>query len=568
MERFHIFLPFISTAIAFLLFKIPAIEFLELKLYDTKFYIRDFVLERSPKLAVGEVSVIHIDERSFESIGVPLALWGPYFADFVSKCVSSGVKIVVFDFLLPQPKKEHLRVLAKSILEAKAEGTEIVLASEVLPTGMLKQPHPLLASVASGTAYYNLTVDADGFSRRLELYTYEKEIIPSLSFLISSLKLGLKPEELARQVPRVIHINFIPPEKFSIVEFVDALREPPRSEIVIMSPSPVIFRDFARIPYNSFFSVTEMLFSGAQVHAASVLNILNKEYLNPLSVKVVFILVLLFTLTLLINNRLNYTLSFIFTGVVLMLWFLFSLFMFLRGYILPVMPLFISAFINSLSGTLFRYYFLERKKRILESSFKKYVSEHLLDQIISHAGEVELGGKLHGLTVFVADIKGFTEMSERMGAMELVSFLNRIFEVLSAEVVKHGGFLVRYLGDAVFALFGVPLEKKDCGATEALKCAIDVFRKAREIDVRVDVALATGQAVVGNIGSQWRYDYTAIGDVVNTAFRIEGTAKDPDGSILISEDTKNLLEEPFDLVEVGEIPLKGKEKPVKIFRVL
>ncbi len=223
----------------------------------------------------------------------------------------------------------------------------------------------------------------------------------------------------------------------------------------------------------------------------------------------------------------------------------------------------------------YRHFSTEREKRRIKNIFSKYVSADVLREILRDPSAVRLGGEEKEITLLFSDIRGFTSISEKTPPVELVRILNRYFSVMTEEVLAHGGVLDKYIGDAIMAFWGAPVpdpEQADRAVATA-KAMIEKlavlnreFAAAGDPEIAIGIGVYTGPAVVGNVGSHLRFDYTAIGDTVNAASRIEGLTKQYQTPILIGETTRNKLKNPDAWVLVDEVAVKGKQDKIKIYR--
>ncbi len=216
-----------------------------------------------------------------------------------------------------------------------------------------------------------------------------------------------------------------------------------------------------------------------------------------------------------------------------------------------------------------------RQREQLKESFGRYVTQQVVDEIL--AGRVALGGELKTATVLFSDIRGFTHMSEKLQPQEVVAFLNEYLEAMVDCVIEHGGVLDKFIGDAVMAVFGAPVSAGDPkdDAAAAVACAvamgqrlstINTARVARgQAEIKIGIGVHTGELVAGNIGSPRRMQYTVIGDTVNVGSRLESLTKEHHRRTLLSEATAQLVKERFGLVEVGRVPVRGRDEPLTIF---
>jgi adenylate cyclase len=215
------------------------------------------------------------------------------------------------------------------------------------------------------------------------------------------------------------------------------------------------------------------------------------------------------------------------------------------------------------------------EKRI-RSTMARYMSPEVAEQLLA-AGENVLGGKDQKVTVLFSDVRNFTSMSEALGARETVSMLNEYFERMVDVILSHRGVLDKFIGDAVMALFGVPFNG-DHDADDAVKVANTMFVALRELNLArrregkgpldIGVGISTGVVVVGNIGSTRRMEYTAIGDSVNLASRLETATKFYRSKILISEFTRSELRQKTLLREIDLLRVHGRHEPLAIYEAM
>ncbi len=219
---------------------------------------------------------------------------------------------------------------------------------------------------------------------------------------------------------------------------------------------------------------------------------------------------------------------------------------------------------------------ITREKRI-KSTMARYMTKEVADRLLDVGGEDALGGTAQLATVLFSDIRDFTTIAEELGPRQTVSLLNEYFTDMIDVIFSHGGILDKYIGDAIMAVFGTPFESpKDADnavlVANEMMGVLRIFnekrRKEGKVELRIGVGMATGELVSGNIGSLKRMDYTAIGDTVNLASRLEGATKYYGVNILWSEATAKALTNPVRCREVDLIRVKGKNKPVSIFEGL
>ena len=215
-----------------------------------------------------------------------------------------------------------------------------------------------------------------------------------------------------------------------------------------------------------------------------------------------------------------------------------------------------------------------RRKKITDN-FKKYVAPQVVDTLVKDGiDELKLGGVKKDIAVLFVDIRGFSTMSEKLNPEQVVEILNDYLNLTSTAIFKFGGTLDKFIGDATMAVFNAPLDiekpvlKAICAALDMLKGAMELGEKSQKkygTKVTFGIGINYGTAIVGNIGASFRMEYTAIGDAVNTAQRLESNAKP--GQILISESVYEEVKEFAKVTPIGIIPLKGKSEEVSVYQL-
>jgi adenylate cyclase len=209
-----------------------------------------------------------------------------------------------------------------------------------------------------------------------------------------------------------------------------------------------------------------------------------------------------------------------------------------------------------------------RKKAAIKKAFGQYLSPVVVNEIAQDPDSVKMGGEEEVITLFFSDIADFTSISETKTPTELVSELNRYLTEVTKIVRERKGTLDKYIGDAVMAFWGAPLKMEDQAARAAL-AALEIQEKLREFpDLVTRIGVHTGPAVVGNIGSNVRFNYTAIGDTVNLASRLEGLNKRFGTRIIVSETTFTQAGDAVEARRIGRVRVKGRMEPISIYEPL
>jgi class 3 adenylate cyclase len=206
----------------------------------------------------------------------------------------------------------------------------------------------------------------------------------------------------------------------------------------------------------------------------------------------------------------------------------------------------------------------------------RFLPKEVVEEIDSGRISMTLGGEKKDVTVLLCDIRDFTTMSEDRDPSEVIPTLNTFFTAMSDVIFDHGGMVDKFIGDAVLAVFGIPIPKDD-DAERAVSCALKMFSVLRKINrerqeageepLHMGIAINTGTVVAGNIGSPQRMEYTIIGDTANLTARIEGKNRELHTDILMTEATALTVRERVPIKEVQEIAVRGRVKKVKLFTV-
>lgn len=228
------------------------------------------------------------------------------------------------------------------------------------------------------------------------------------------------------------------------------------------------------------------------------------------------------------------------------------------------------------AGT-YKFAFKENVNKKIENILSKYISKDIKNKVLKSESATQLGGKRSEITVMFADIRGFTSLSETRKAEEVSQLLNEYFSELEPIITKYNGVINKFIGDAVLVIFGDPTPDK-FHAKNAVKCAYELRNKVKDIKQRwldegkpkidIGIGINTGEAFIGNVGTENRFEYTVIGDTVNIASRIEDYNKIYKTHILISENTYNKISQIVDVIKIREVSIKGKTKKINIYEVL
>jgi adenylate cyclase len=238
--------------------------------------------------------------------------------------------------------------------------------------------------------------------------------------------------------------------------------------------------------------------------------------------------------------------------------------------LLPVVTPIAAAWLFFGAAALAEFLRERRQRQAAMAQFSRFTNPHVAKLLVERGG-IDTARRV--VTLLFSDIRGFTTLSETRSPEEVIALLNRYFSLQVDVVFRHGGSLDKFIGDCIMAIWGAPLDDAD-HAKHAVACALEMvdtlgaFKRALgagDSGFDVGIGVHSGPAVVGLMGSQKRLEYTAIGDTVNLASRIESLTKDAKRRVLVSRDTKDLCGDAFEFVQCGTFPVKGRAQPVELF---
>lgn len=340
--------------------------------------------------------------------------------------------------------------------------------------------------------------------------------------------------------------------------------------IVIVGPYTTGLQDgyFTPIDNNQLF--------GVDIHANIVQCLMDNRFKReaPRNIQTIILLILMVGLYI-IFRKINIKISSLIFIVSMFCGVAIPFLLYKRGIIISIFYFLLAVIFLYLFCLIWNYiYEILRRKRIT-NSFKKYVAPQVVDTLVKDGiDELKLGGVKRNIAVLFVDIRGFSTMSEKLNPEQVVEILNDYLNLTSTAIFKFGGTVDKFIGDATMAIFNAPLDIED-PVLKAIFSALEMLKGAQQlsekyidkfgIKVTFGIGINYGPAVVGNIGASFRMEYTAIGDTVNTAQRLESNAKQ--GQILISEVVYNLVKNFVNVTPIGMIPLKGKKEAVSVFQL-
>jgi adenylate cyclase len=262
-------------------------------------------------------------------------------------------------------------------------------------------------------------------------------------------------------------------------------------------------------------------------------------------------------------------------------WYLFST----RGYLFDVSYLVISSLALMMVMVFTNYFREEAQRRQIRNAFGQYLSPNLVEELAKHPDRLVLGGETREMTILFTDVRGFTSISEsyKTDPQGLTRLMNRFLTPLSNAIMEKRGTIDKYMGDAIMAFWNAPLDdsehaKHACEAALGMIERLDALNAERRqeaqendhvfIPLKIGVGISTGEVVVGNIGSELRFDYSVLGDSVNLASRLEGQSKNYGITVILGSRTARFVRDDFAVLELDVIRVKGKIEPEVIYGLL
>jgi len=375
-------------------------------------------------------------------------------------------------------------------------------------------------------------------------------------------------------------VNFRGPGKtFPYLSAVDVLRGQHRPALkdkyVLIGGSASGLFDLVATPYAS-------LYSGVEVHASIIDNLIADD---PFSHDIFTEIGWTYALIVVGGIFLSLILSFSgpllggLGGLLIIAAALFGNYhlFFLEQTLVGVVYPFLTFLLIFLAVSVGNYFFEGREKSFIRMAFGHYVSPRVVSQLIDNPAKLSLKGEQKQLSVLFSDIRGFTTISEQMSSEQLSSFMNEYLTTMSDCIIDHGGTVDKFIGDAIMAIWGAPLDDEE-HARNALQAAMSMMARLKETQqeyasrglpvIDIGIGINTGIMSVGNFGSRERFDYTVMGDNVNLASRLEGANKEYGTHIIISEFTRKQLGDRFFCRFIDKVRVKGKNKAVNIYEPL
>ena len=552
------------------LYALDALKSLELRSVDTRFSVRG--TQPQPK----DLAVVAIDTKTFNDLKIQWPFPRGRHAKVLDRLRKDGAKAIAFDVQFTEPTT---RKQDGALIDAVGRSKNVVLATtEVDDKGRtaIFGGDQTLRAIGAKAGNALLPNDAGGTIRRT---WYDARKLKTLGVVTAEDVLG-KPIPRSALGGRTAWIDYQGgPGTIQTTSYSDVLNNNFRTgtfknRIVVIGPAAPTLGDVHPT------SVTgEDLMSGAEIQANAIWTALHSFPLQPIPTWWTPVLIVLMAfaapaLFLLFKPR-EAVLILILIALVYTVG---SQLLFNHGTIVPVVYPLIALGLAAVLSTAVHAVTAAFEREMVRDVFSRFVPESVVSEVLSQTGEgLRLGGERRIATVLFSDLRGFTSYAETLPPATVISVLNRYLTLMSDVILDNGGTLVAYMGDGIMAVFGAPIEMDD-HADRALRAARHMTGPAlqefnqwmRDQGVgegfRMGVGLMSGEVMSGNVGSERRLEYTAIGDTTNTAARLEGMTKGQPYMVFVSGTTVKMANDPpADLVSVDRMEVRGRRERVDVW---
>ena len=524
------------------------------------------------KIPLNNLVIVAIDDKSLQQIG----RW-PWdrdvFVNAIKRLEESkvvGIDVGFFedydteiDHELAEVIKESGNVvLSVEYTSFRKEEGRIIGDNVLVPVDELKNSADL--------GYVNVITDGDGITR-----AFNPNVIgeyKSFSEVIQD-KFWGKETELSDRVL----INYAgEPGSFEMISFSDLnemKKDDFKNNIVLIGATSMDLHDDFYVPTSKGKRMP-----GVEVHANALQTLITKQFIATESDWMVVLSIFLAGILIFaIFKMFNLAVSVVSCAILILAYFLTGIWIFEVNILLNLVYVPLSlALVLPMNITVSYLMEAKEKKKVL-GAFGKYVSPVVIKEILKHPDRLKLGGVKKELTVFFSDIRGFTSISERLTPEQLVHLLNEYLTEMTNVILKNNGVVDKYIGDAIMAFWGAPLDEPEHAKVACVTC-LEMKDRLKEFnkkltkegipEINIGIGLNSGEAVVGNMGSFDRFDYTAMGDTINLGARAESINKQYGTMIIITEFTKDKVGDEFTVRELDYVAVKGKKKPVKIYELI
>lgn len=589
----------LAVAVSFgLLYLSGLLDLPEIRSLDLRFDLR------GPRAPVFPVVVVSVDDDSLAEINRQWPWPRSYHARVIEQIAMGNPLAIGVDILFPEKSQEREdRVLGQAVARAKRVvlGSTLRTMATQTTLGVTQQrelfdpPIPVIRAGAAGIGFVDLDRGKDAVVRSGVLVRrHAGQMHTSLAWRLFDLvakDLGADRSEAARRGR--VWINFRGPSgTFPTFPYYQVFRGeiPPRTfegRIVILGVAALSLHDRHPVPYsgaNWLPTAAEaglkrqdpeaLLMPGSEIQANLLDTLLSDDPIERLPMSVYLVLILALGLAgAVIAGRLRPLRAIVLSLGLALAYLAVSQLAFSRMNLwVEVVPVILPLMVSAGTTIAVNYIQEERVRR----EYARFFSPTVARQIAEDRSGQALAGKRRQITVLFSDIRDFTAISEGLAPEGVVELLRDYFNTMVPILLKHGGTLDKYVGDAIMGLFGAPLPQED-HAARAVRAALEMVAQLPSLSpkweakcgrpLRIGVGISTGEAVVGVMGADSRREYSAIGDTVNLASRLEGATKDFQTPIVASDSTVKALGGQFRVRELSLIRVKGRQEAVRVYAI-
>jgi adenylate cyclase len=560
------------TALGVLAYATDAFEDLERDTIDTRFSIRD---EDPPP---DDVVVVQIDDVTFDELELRWPFPRSVHGKVIEQIVADDPKAVGYDVQFSEPSEDFKSDLALAEAIADAKGRVVLATTEVNERGegkFIGSPQKVLEKDLGGRFGNGLFPnDSGGVIRRLSFSIDGMETLA-----VATVEAGTGEQVDPSEAEDSTWIDYHgPPGTIEAVSFSRVANGKIekgffRDKYVLVGPSAPSLQDV-----HPTSMAGEDLMAGAEIQANAIDTVRRgfpmSNASDPLDIALIFLLGLAAPVASLRFSPLRAL------AIALGVGALFTIVVqlaFNGGTVLAFVYPIGTLVAVSVAVLALHYLTVAFERERVRDLFARFVPEDVVDDVIDRADGLRLGGVQREGTVMFSDLRGFTSFAEKMPVDQVIEVLNRYLTEMSDAILDHGGTLVAYMGDGIMAVFGAPVPQDDhadralAAAREMLGPRLERFNEYLRSqglgeDFRMGVGLNSGQVMSGNVGSERRLEYTAIGDTTNTAARLEGMTKGTQHMLFAADSTVEALKDrPGDLVFVDEMEVRGREATIKLW---
>ena len=557
---------------------------------DNKFYDRNF-LGHKLKVTDNPVVILAIDEFSIEKNHI----W-PWprkiYCDLLEILQENQANTIAFDISFDS-YTSYNKLDDITLGQAIGKKGNVILASQLIVNKhetVLLQPVPEIGKSAKN-GLVNIQLDRDAIVRRYRLaLVHEGKSYNTLALETASKYLRTPAERLLKTIPldqqNSLLINFIgPANTFPIIPIAKVFEKNfftnnpniLKNKIVLIGATAKYLQDFSSTP-------TALKMSGVEINANIIYNLVKKNFFHELPLTLYFLLLLLFTLSAsLVASKLRLIESLLVYAALNLVYFSVCRIAFVGSYIIYLTAPLTSMFTGYASFIIIKLLSEEKEKNEIKRIFNQYISPIIVNDLLTNKDRLKMGGEKKEVTVFFSDIRNFTSFCETHTAEQVIEQLNEYFDAMINVVYEFQGTLDKFVGDEIMAIWGAPLSQ-DNHALLAVKAGVKQLAVLKELQSKwerenktvldIGIGINSGEVVVGNIGAEKYKNYTVIGDTVNTAYRLQDYTKTISASreqkcrLIISESTKLKIEAFGEFSNLGEIQVKGKREPIRVWEVI